>query len=360
MATFNTTSTCLQQSARQQSLKSPPRPTTRMVQDLNNKACVLVAMGDFAKANHLLSLALEKHKRAVEECYRMDESEFDEHTDVLSMTTSSTGLEYENYNNSTQHEDYMMDNSSNDSYDSYYDCPRNQVQRTIDTLPPNCFLRPVASGCELSKMTRCNHVHTMPYAGQQCSTSSRNPGNYTYQQVYSLLIVMDATEWESSTSDDQSFVLVFNSALCNHLWGMKLMTLVGKESHTGPFETAKALYLLALETLWSPGSSAGFHGGRIRSVDKLCVPAIFNNLSHVCKVLHGAASQESSAWETVLLKSVYWWIDGNSSVYASTSSSADFNLRRASDGDAEVIDAFLETAFHLIGDYNSVTPAAAA
>lgn len=167
---------------------------------------------------------------------------------------------------------------------------------------------------------------------------------------------MDDSEWENASPDDRSFVLVFNSAITNHLWGMQLLSTVGTKCNMGPFETAKALYALALETLWNTGNTLG--GGRIRSVDKLCVPAIFNNLSHASKVLEGYDSKEASIYDSVLVKSVFWWIDGNSSAYASSSNTS--NLRRASDGEAEIIDAFLDTVFYLIGNPVCTTPAAAA
>lgn len=174
-------------------------------------------------------------------------------------------------------------------------------------------------------------------------------------------IVVDDTEWESASSDDRSFVLVFNSALSNHLLGMQLLPAIGTKCNRGPFEIAKALYLLALETLWNTGNSSGFNGGQIRSADKLCVPAIFNNLSHVSKILDGYDSEESSVYDSVLLKSVLWWIDGNFSVYAASSSSFNSSdLRRASDGDTEVIEAFLDTVFYLVGAPESTAPAAAA
>mmetsp|Transcript_13812 Transcript_13812/g.34706 ORF Transcript_13812/g.34706 Transcript_13812/m.34706 type:complete len:334 (+) Transcript_13812:143-1144(+) len=333
MLSINTTSDCIQQAAPPQ--KVPTNASTRMVQELNNRACVLVTIGDYAKANQLLGLALEKHKRTVEGgSQHVGESVFDDDDSILEEASTVYGSDYE-------YDDDDMDTSSNDTFDFSFDCPRDQES--------NNTLRSTRFSVVTSKMSTCTEVCNIPHSfGAKRS----------YHKIYALPIVMDDSEWKNASPDDRSFVLVFNSALSNHLWGMKLLSLMGPKCHKGHFETAKALYLLALETLWNTGSSAGFNGGRIRSVDKLCVPAIFNNLSHCSKVLDGYGSRESSVYDSVLLKSVFWWIDGNSSVY--TSPSVNTDLRRASDGDAEVIEAFLDTVFYLIGSPQSTVPAAAA
>lgn len=323
---------------------------TKMVQDLNNKACVFVALGDFAKANHLLGLALEKHKGTFENCHHMDESDFDKDVDYSDEDYSLSPAYEEDYM-----DDDMESSSSNDSSDFFFDCPRDQEQQEPNSIPSAPIIPSTTSSCGISKMTRCSQVRNVSHPGQQGSHPHHN-----YHQVYSLPIVVDDIEWEKSSPEDRSFVLVFNSALSNHLWGMKLLSLMGTECHKGYFETAKALYLLALETLWNTGNTAGLNGGKIRSVDKLCVPAIFNNLSHASKVIDGYASHESSAYDAVLLKSVIWWIDGNSSSYVSLASFDASDLRRASNDDGEVVDAFLDTVFHLIGAPESIVPAAAA
>merc|ERR1711865_232525 len=59
------------------------------------------------------------------------------------------------------------------------------------------------------------------------------------------------------------------------------------------FHEAKKLYLLV-----------GGHDGDVYVVDKFCYPAIFNNLSHVCKSLEGYHSYEAYRYDTLLLKSV--------------------------------------------------------
>jgi hypothetical protein len=336
-------------------LKVAADATAKIIQELNNKACVFIAMGDFFRANHLLGLALEKHKRAVEDCHHMDVQDFNEIETILDqLSETSTGYHDEEH----EYEDDDMD-SSNDTFDSHFDCPRDQEQGVTSAHPSAPILdTPATSARGSSKMTACCQIRNVPYAGRQDSRSSLPRQNY--QKVYSLPIVMDDTEWKGSSPDDRSFVLVFNSALSNHLWGMNLIALTGAGCNKGPFETAKALYLLALETLWNTGDPAGFDGGRIRSVDKLCVPAIFNNLSHVSKVLHGYASQESYGYDMVLLKSVFWWIDGKSPSYSSSSSFNNTHLRRVSEGDDEVVEAFLDTVFYLIGAPECIAPAAAA
>ena len=349
MISFNTTSSCLQ--APTPHIKNSTNSTANMVQDLNNRACVLVGMGEFAKANHLLGLALEKHKRDIEDCHHMDVADFDEQGNLLDELSVSSHVSYHNG-------DDDMDSSSNDSFDYHFDRPRDREQEVTNTHPTAPVIGFAASSCRIAKMTRCSHVHNLSHNCQQDSTS---PLRQNYHKIYSLPIVMNTTEWESSSFDDRSFVLVFNSAISNHLWGLKLLSLMGTEYNRAPFETANALYLLALETLWNTGNSTGFPGGRIRSVDKLCVPAIFNNLSHTSKLLNGYDSQEASVYDKVLLKSVFWWIDGNSSVYDTSSSSVNStDLRRARDGDAEIVEAFLDTVFHLIGAPENTVPAAAA
>jgi len=354
MVFSHTTSSYLQPSA-------PARPSSKsaakMVQELNNKACIHVVMGDFSKANHLLSLALEKHKRVVEDCHDIDEldlHEYDTATYLDESNLSSSALE--GYDN--EYEDYDMDSSSSSRCDSF-----DQEQGVIHSIPSTLVIGADTSVSGISKMTRCSHMRNVSYAGQQDYKSHLRvdclgrPSNNNYHTVYSLPIVVDDKGWEKSSPEDRSFVLVFNSALSNHLWGMELLLYKGLDCYKGLFETAKALYLFALETLCHAGRTCTW--GWIRSVDKLCVPAIFNNLSHVSKVLRSCTSQFSSSYDKVLLKSVFWWIDGNSSVYASFSTHAS-DLRRASDGDAEIVDAFLETVFHLIGAPESTIPAASA
>ena len=350
MISYNTTASCLPTPAPVKETSS--NNTAKMIQQLNNKACVLVAMGDFDKANQLLGLALENHKRDVEDCQQMDTSDFD-YIDATLYDNSSLSSPALYDDNEYEHGDEDMDSTSNDTFDYYYDCPRDQEQAAPIMCSTNSEY-----GNSTSKMTPCTHIRNVPCAGHQDPTSA---SRHNFHKVYSMPIVMDDSEWEIASPDDRSFVLVFNSAMSNHLWGMKLLSLMGTECNRTPFETAKALYLLALETLWNTGNTAGFNGGRIRSVDKLCVPAIFNNLSHASKVLEGYSSQESSVYDSVLLKSVFWWIDGNSSVYASSSSSFNSSdLRRASDGDNEVIEAYLDTVFYLLGAPESIVPAAAA
>ncbi len=323
---------------------TPGNVATKMIQELNNKACVLVAMGNYAKANQLLGMALESHKGAVEGNSNFDELHIDDNDDEMSYSAPTM---YDDEYEYDDDDDDDMDTSSNDTFDYYYDCPRDQDQRSTGPSP-GPISSSMTSELSTTKMTSCSHIYTMPCAGM---AATRN-----YHKVYSSPIVMDDSEWENASPDDRSFVLVFNSAITNHLWGMQLLSTIGTKCNMGPFETAKALYALALETLWNTGNTLS--GGRIRSVDKLCVPAIFNNLSHASKVLEGYDSKEASIYDSVLVKSVFWWIDGNSSAYSSSSNTS--NLRRASDGEAEIIDSFLDTVFYLIGNPVCTAPAAAA
>ena len=327
------------------SVKTRGNAATKMIQELNNKACDLIGMGDYAKANQLLGMALENHKRAVEGRQRYGDGEFFFDDDDISCSSSSAM-----YDDDYEYDDDDMDTSRNDTFDFYYDCPRDQEQGSTNCASSDPTSHSAAPELVTTKMRTCSDIYTMPCAGQNQERK--------YHKVYSKPIVMDDSEWQNASPDDRSFVLVFNSAISNHLWGMQLLSTTGTNCNQGPFETAKALYVLALETLWNTGNAVG--GGRIRSVDKLCVPAIFNNLSHTSKVLEGYNSKNASIYDSVLVKSVFWWIDGNSSVYASSSSSNGPNLRRASEGDDEVVDAFLDTVFYLISEPECTAPAAAA
>jgi len=261
-------------------------------------------------------------------------------------------------------------------------------------------------------MTRNSLVRTIPYAGQEESRTT-TPRTWMYHQVYSLPIVMEKSEWRKASMDDRSFVLIFNSALSNHLWGMQkfsAMSMISSSTMSSPswwyhganipsesgsgscsgtgtndpwelFHIAKTLYKLALEYIKHD----------IKGVDKICIPAVFHNLSHICKTQEGeTTSHEGLYYDSVLLKAVYWWIDSSSaeaspissssssrSVSSSASHSAASQNNNNNDNDnnmhgsnrtnhsggyghAEIIDAFLENSFHLVGTPPTDVPAAAA
>jgi len=198
---------------------------------------------------------------------------------------------------------------------------------------------------------------TFSYCGQQQEKKQQ------YQQVYSLPIVMNEEEWELSSIEDKSFVLIYNTALCNHLLGMNLLVTIrdyNQDQEAGKhyiksnikdygrknsrlkqnknknkraainkttktnnintlsntceraFHVAKNLYRLALENVIS----------FVNGVDQLCYVAMFNNMSHVYKTLQGFNSQEASRFDLLLLKAIFWWKDTNSFKLLSSSSTS--------------------------------------
>ena len=193
---------------------------------------------------------------------------------------------------------------------------------------------------------------------------------------------MAETEWKQASMDDRSFVLIFNSAISSHLWGMQLLALDHHHDYQRPFQLAKRLYKLALGII--DGSQSSNNTAAIEGVHKICIPAIFNNLSHICKTLEGYNSYEAYRYDTFLLKAVYWWIESCSSNTntnpntntASTdtsttgtrtaasiiniSSNDDSNYYDDGGNDADIFDAFLENVFYLIGVPQTFVPAPAA
>mmetsp|Transcript_29771 Transcript_29771/g.33380 ORF Transcript_29771/g.33380 Transcript_29771/m.33380 type:complete len:183 (+) Transcript_29771:1-549(+) len=137
-------------------------------------------------------------------------------------------------------------------------------------------------------------------------------------------------------------------------------------SCTRAFAVAKSLYRLAIENV------SGVVG-----VDKICYVALFNNISHTCKTLHGYDSQEAYQYDDLLLKAIFWWRD-SADESSSSSSSIRTRLRTNSnndgmssattttimnnytDNDFDIIDVFLENVFYLIGAQDAFVPAPAA
>lgn len=229
-------------------------------------------------------------------------------------------------------------------------------------------------------MTSFSRLQSISYSGQQ-EYHQEKYGKHLHQpqhhQVYSLPIVMEETEWETAPTQDKSFVLIFNTALCNHLWGMQLMqqyleaTANNNSANSVPsaamaqhcretLTVSKLLYKLALE------NSVSFANG----VDKMCYVALYNNLSHVCKTLEGYESMEAQWCDDMLLKAIFWWRDStqqhhnsnNNNSYSPQSrnnnnnSSGDMYL----DDDVEIMDAFFDNVYYRIGVPEDIAPAAAA
>jgi len=417
------------------------------VQCLNNRACVLVAIGDFPKSNHLFQVALLKHNEfaaAVGSCgFYCDASGgrgLDHDNIDVSMSGSDRRSNRSTTNANQSMENYDSDSSSEDGSDSFYanaddDNDDNDDVEEGDCSTVDSFIdssanygndrydyqqRQTATTTPIvpiiSRMTMSSQLRTFSYCGQHHQENEQGQGQEKrrYHQVYSLPIVMNEIEWEQASTEDRSFVLIFNLAMCNHLWGMELLRSQQREHEkqqqrgNRPFhhrsyqdqdqdqgettsiipaqkslQIAKKLYQLALQNF----SYKGIYG-----VDKLCYPAIFNNMSHLCKTLEGYSSSEAYYYDKLLLKAVYWLIDlsssssssnsdsnsnSNSTTNTHTNSSASTSLMmqhqqqqqqhnintngyNADDSDTEIIDGFLENVFYLIGVQESIAPARAA
>jgi hypothetical protein len=427
-----------QECARKSSSSSFRRNRSSEVQTLNNRACVLVSIGNFSKANELFEIALAKHKDMA--CGTPSASQ--DTTDLPFLCTTSencTGEEminvvtmvdvYDDFDY-VDHNDYENSESSfvcddDDRYDDDFlvtsdignliDCDQGHHTKKTSIVSSSISQTSQSpSSCDddhlqdnllsipfppvgFRRMSNFSQLQTFSYSGQDVD---RFPDKWMQHQVYSLPIVMEKYEWDNAPTSDRSFVLIFNSALCNHLMGVQLLlnhqlqksfyqkeefAAIDQSAYKGPFEVARMLYKLALE-VFSGATSKSESGGLFVGVDRLCYPAVFNNLSHVFKTLEGYNSYDAFQYDQLLLKSVYWLIDSAPSSANSTphhaaaplvsqgieafatlngtESPGSQNNSSSSDcyddDNADVIDAFLENAFYLIGTPRSIAPAPAA
>ena len=196
---------------------SPP-PTTssdrdhvgRFVQDLNNRACVLIAMGNFAKANHLLGLALEKHRdimgvsspllpvgctepitpafdcrrrtpgaedtdcrdrTSLYEVSSYDSDDLDYDTDEMSLSLSDDEYECDDDCGclSMEGESFSQDfPPQNPPHNSHHQQQQHGVTHNTPSNSPAIDESPSsASGYGIPRMTTFSQVHTVPYCGQQ-------------------------------------------------------------------------------------------------------------------------------------------------------------------------------------------------
>ena len=261
-------------------------------------------------------------------------------------------------------------NSINNCYQD--DNDRDQETTTTTTTTPAAFLpscissavisSPPVSVVPLRRMTTSSQLRTLPYCGQfQHHQQNNRQQSSEYHQVYSLPIVMSEYEWDTSKHQEKYVVLMFNIALCNHLHGMDLLSLgmelqeqvqvprQGQQYHQQlqqqqqqqqqlssslmymaqqSFHTARNYYRLALSENCNIDGSFNDNSVPIYVFDKFTYPAIFNNMSHVCKSLDGygynSSNGEAYGYDTLLLKSIYWLRvvvadDSSNSVSISTS-----------------------------------------
>lgn len=390
------------------------REKDRRVLYLNNRGCVLVlSKGDYSEANKLFDLALMIHKEQTEEssqaesfavetaaslpsvpheCYEVcdtsshsydpdfSEGDIDEIDDFGESDMDWDAKEDDHVHTSIdsqlQLEESRNNNNSNNNIS--ISISSNMNSNLNSAAPPTSTKilhesPPAPNRNKIPRMTSFSRLQSISYCGQQeyHEEKQQQQQQNGHHQVYSLPIVMDETEWDTAPFQDKSFVLIFNTALCNHLWGMELMqqyldATANNNNNNGTnsvpsaamaqhcretLTVAKLLYKLALE------NSVSFANG----VDKMCYVALYNNLSHVCKTLEGYDSMEAQWCDDMLLKAIFWWRDStqqyNQQQLPPTSrNSNDMYL----DDDVEIIDAFFENVYYRIGVPEDIVPAAAA
>ncbi|OEU06923.1 hypothetical protein FRACYDRAFT_252553 [Fragilariopsis cylindrus CCMP1102] len=405
-----------------------------------------------------------------------DNGDEDDDSLVTDDDSNKTSLNINSINNCYQ-DDIECDQETTTTPAAYlstinncYQGDNDRDQETTTTTPvaslPSCISSAVISSppvfvVPLRRMTTSSQLRTLPYCGQfQHHQQNNRQQSSEYHQVYSLPIVMSEYEWDTSKHQEKYVVLMFNIALCNHLHGMDLLSLgmelqeqvqvpgQGQQYHQQlqqqqqqqqlssslmymaqqSFHTARNYYRLALsENCNIDDGSINDNSVPIYVFDKFTYPAIFNNMSHVCKSLDGygynSSNGEAYGYDTLLLKSIYWLRvvvaddssnsnsvsistrSSSSSNEASNSSSMNSNSNSNSsdsastttpmmpmavtadgliddhpqqqrnntgssssssssyfydDNDADIIDAFMENVFYLIGVSDNVVPASAA
>jgi len=422
--------------------------TDRRVLHLSNRACVMVlSNGEYSEAIKLFDTALMIHKEQTEEgsnaveatpapqptypqhegCHNNNSNSNSNDTfDVSGHTSSETIYDDEDedhdfseedvsetefdedFGDSMDWDDKLLEDvdtstSSTDSEETYppvatamhYQQQQQQQQAAFPIV--SAPSSPIRSS-KIPRMTTASRLRTLNYCGQQeyHNEHSLESQHHYHHQVYSLPIVMEDSEWDTAPVQDKTFVLIFNTAVCNHLWGMQLMqqyiaattttccpTLAGMNGEAvaalaehcrETLTIAKLLYKLALE------NSVSFANG----VDKMCYVALYNNLSHVLKTLEGYDSAEAQWCDDMLLKAIFWWRDSSNHNSSSNSSGSNNNSGSSSsnhhhtsssnrnssngnplsdmylDDDAEIIDAFLENVYYRVGVSENIVPAAAA
>jgi hypothetical protein len=324
-----------------------------MIQHMNNRGCTHIMKGNYAEANRIFKLAIiTRHKQMVGAAA----------ASTTTTTTTGTSAPHpssptsvdadhptpsiifenaeENYYNTAAElldddYDYDEDEDEDDDDDDDDDDDYDEKEEDPNQKDSNQAVGGGGGG-GIPRMTSISQLRTMSYCGrrkeeeQQEEEEDRNDCHNNHE-VYSLPIVMNEDEWESSSIEDKSFVLIYNTALCNHLWGMELLVTLQQQQqqnqHTiettsttieeedaiitsfnnlsklceHAFNVAKSLYRLTIENVSS----------EVVGVDTICYVALFNNISHVCKTLlppgYNCNSQESYQYDILLLKAIYWW-----------------------------------------------------
>ena len=390
------------------SSKSSVMLSWSLIQHLNNCGCVHVMKGNYVEANRLFEDAITKYAQMMN-ANNYNTNNNDNHS--MTMIGSSSTASCSCVDSSSTPTTAPDDNYDGNGYDDDDDDDKMSVDVILSLS--SSFESHDFQGRRLRRMTSISQLRTFPYCGRRSSSEDQQVQDHDHDQdqqdqpyrheVYCLPIVMNEEEWELSSNEEKSFVLIYNTALCNHLWGMELLVSIAQDHQntnttvTSPsqeeekvlskklceraFCVAHKLYRLAHENVVSTF---------VNGVDQLCYVAIFNNISHVCKTIQGYDSQEANQFDLLLLKAIYWWKD-TSDLCSSTTSSAtttttttnhnDVNIMTSSsnnstsnsnsstfnrrtnnyaDNDIDIIDSFLENVFYLIGAPCDVAPATAA
>jgi len=270
----------------------------------------------------------------------------------------------------------------------------------------------------IRRMTTSSRLPITPFCGQQRAAYKRRKGyttnsnsdnnnnntSYKFHQVYCLPIVMDDHDWQTATLDDKTFVLIFNTAVCNHLWGIGFQEQVRYREETQAdlqakraFLVANQLYRLAMNSMNRLTHS--YHNGYLNNNEnekcgsscidhRFFLVALLNNMSHVTKTLGNSgainsqkANAEALHFDRMLLKAIFWYKDSqpvpppaqpeHSTVTTTTATSAmpnsiaeesnnNDNDWENAESDANIVETFFDHVFYLIGTPEAIVPAPAA
>lgn len=366
-------------------------------------------MGKFAEANSLFELALFRHKTLAESTAVATASS---NPTSLEMETRADELKPQTHDNATQCDAQYDEGYDDLSLDSYYrdmdeiededdGCPRvgfletpvilsSQSDRNIGPLHVISPALP-RQNQRIRRMTTSSVLHIAPFCGQyQCcvdqentkSTAEEEAQNH-HHEVYCLPIVMDDAEWVLASIEDKTFILIFNTAICNHLWGMNIQMEYSYPHHHHQHQhqqehsmkrallVANSLYRWGLDIASRVGNPCHYGSSRDMVIIDchlcICIVVILNNTSHVLKTLEGPHSAEGHMFDQLLLKAIFWWRDSQEQRHRQGSSLQQDDPRGHSsnydvyeEDEEEIIDSFLDNVFYLIGLPNQIAPAAAA
>lgn len=339
----------------------PSLGSKRTVQDLNNLGCVNLTMGNFAKANYLFEAALKRHRAITEHVssntatyIHRGYNSFDD--DPHAWNDGIVDFHDESESSEDMDMDMEMESASSDEWN----CHESPVPANESGIEVKSNATPLFSSEQsfnsnhlnkLPRVTSSSLVLTTPYSGQHHINKS------PYREVYCLPIVMDDLEWESASSDDKTFILIFNSAMCNQLWGMHFQQLehrrggltkdTNRQSNRA-FTVADSLYRLAL------GHAVNLTA---RTQYQLWLLAVLNNLSHISYTMKGPGSDEAIHFDQILLKAIFWYRDSKEQKESNLNSGHQMGYE---DDDVEIVALFLDYVFYLIATPESLQPAAAA